>query len=310
MLENAGRGERPTARRQQTVSLVRNIERPSRLTPLGFSLRIAVAMVKVSAVDKLNDYYATFEFEVDLASSAKPGQVVLTTIGDAQPMPCPITRVSLENQSITVLAPWRGADDDPEVELTGPFGGNTTDKASRVLCVAEGTGVGALVSRLEAYKAREAYTIVVADYRSAAHMYWRDLLDGLSDELYIVTDDGSFGIKGPTRETVKAICENVPEIERIVAIGSIPLMKACKRIAESAELPLTVGLAAVADPATAAVEAATAASSEPGAATNGPLEGAASADALRAFDWSHTELDGHKTDFDELARKLGLQPGR
>jgi ferredoxin--NADP+ reductase len=261
-------------------------------------------MGKVAAVDKLNDYYTTFEVETDLASQAAPGQIVLATADAAPPMPCPITGVATEKQSMTILAAWGGGDatEDLQLELSGPFGGHMPDKASRIVCVAEGIGVGAMVSRLEAYKAREAYTIVVAAYHSAAHMYWRDLLDGLSDELYIVTEDGSFGIKGPTRDTVKAICDNVPDIERIVAIGSIRMLKACARIAENTELPLTVGLAAIADPANTA---------EPDApADHSATEGTATADALREFDWSRTELDGHKTDFDELARKLGLQTAR
>lgn len=266
-------------------------------------------MYKVAALEKLNDHYTTFEVEAgDLSGRATPGQIVLAAIGGSRPLPCPITAVSADRKSITLLAAWQGPGDaaDLQIELDGPFGGNTEDRASRVLCVAEGIGVGALVSRLEAYKARDTYAIVVAAYGSAAHIYWRDLIDGLSDELYIVTEDGSFGIKGPVRDTVKAICENVPDIERVVAVGSIPLLKACARIAETAELPLTVGLAAVVDPVTAV---AAAAATAPGV-VNDATEGAAPDDALREFDWTRSELDGHKTDFDELTRRLGLQPAK
>lgn len=252
-------------------------------------------MAKITSAEKLNNHYATYEIEVgELATQAAPGQIVLAAIGESPLLPSPVISVSEEKQSLTILGLTHDApgDTDPTslpVALEGPFGGHVPDTASRVLCVAEGLGVGCLVSRLETYKARDAYTIVVAGYGSAAHMYWRDLLDGLSDELYIVTNDGSFGIKGPTRDTVKGICENVPDIERVVAIASITLLKACARISETAGLPLQVGLAAVADP------------NVHGGVV---VEGA----ALREFDWTRSERDGHKTDFDEMIRKLGLQP--
>lgn len=251
-------------------------------------------MSRILSTEKLNSHYAAWELEApDIASRATVGQIVLASFGDMAMLPLPVTSVDAAKGTLNVLgaAPHNGSDPTTlPVELRGPFGNVTSDNANRVLCVTQGLGAGAMISRLEAYKARDAYTIVVAGYSTAGHIFWRELLDGLSDELYIVTEDGSYGIKGPIRDTVKAICQNVVEIDRIVAVGSLGLLKSCAKIADSVELPLQISLAAVADPNTE--------------------DAVPESDALAQFDWSRTEMDGHKANFDELKKQLGLYPAK
>jgi ferredoxin--NADP+ reductase len=247
-------------------------------------------MPKITAAERLNDHYAIYEIDAsDVASQASPGQIVLGSIGENSPtLPLPITAFDPERGTISLLA-QTVADTDLEqtpVDVRGPFGGDSTAATNRVLCVTEGIGLGALLPRLQAYKSKNVYTIVVAGYHSAAHVFWRDRLDPLADELYIVTEDGSFGIKGPIRDTVKGICQHVPDIERIIAVGPLPMLKSCAKVATSVQIPISVSLAAAVEPG----------------------NGTTPTEALVAYDWNNTELDGLKTDFDELSRTLGLHP--
>jgi ferredoxin--NADP+ reductase len=118
-------------------------------------------------------------------------------------------------------------------------------------------------------------------------------LNDLSDELYVVTDDGSFGIKGPIRQTLRAICEQSVDIDRVHAAGPLRLLKATADVTQSFEIPATVSLATVFDDAV---------DTEPGDAAR-PVP----AVPAESIDWENSiDVDAQSIDFESLARKLGI----
>jgi ferredoxin--NADP+ reductase len=181
-----------------------------------------------------------------------------------------------------------------EIDVTGPYGRRKpADQASKVLFLAEGLGVGALLPRIRESKESGAYTMVIAGYPSRADLFWVERLNDLSDELYVVTDDGSFGIKGPIRQTLRAICEQVADIDRVHAAGPLRLLKATADVTQSFEIPATVTLAAVFDDAVD-----TAAGDDALPVTAVPAE---------TIDWENSiDVDAQSIDFESLARKLGI----
>ena len=95
------------------------------------------------------------------------------------------------------------------------------------------------------FKALGIYTIVIVGYPSKDLVYWTDRLDPHSDELYVITEDGSYGVKGPVKHTFKAVCQHVADLDQILAVGPLGLLKACSDIARNHELSIRLNLGAV-----------------------------------------------------------------
>lgn len=255
-------------------------------------------MTRIVSTTRLNDRLSVCEVEApDVVSSAEPGQIVLTRIArDAGWVPKPIVDVRREAGTMTLF--FSNAVDvsapDREPEIKGPFGTHRAwNQGSKALFAFEGDGLGAVLGPLRASRAAGIYTMVIAGYRSQSDVFWADRIDELSDELYVVTEDGTFGIKGPIRHTLRAVCEQTGDIDRVHAAGSLKFLKTAADVTRNFNIPATVSLAAVFDDAVPPVS--------PDPATEKPVA------ADEAFDWTRAnDLDAHATDFDALARRLGI----
>jgi ferredoxin--NADP+ reductase len=231
----------------------------------------------------------------EIADGAEAGQVVLTRVDPNSPwLPKPLSGVDREKGLITFLSRDENRPKDTEIELSGPFGRlKIADRAGvgKVLFVAEGIGISAIAPLLQKTKENGSYTMIIAGFSSKNDVYWMKRLNESSDELYVVTEDGSYGIKGPVRNTLRAVCEQIADIERVHAAGSLKLLKATADVTRSFSIPATVTLATVFDDA------------DP--FRNG--DGDQARAAVEGVDWNKsTDLDAHDVDFDALARKFGI----
>ena len=172
-----------------------------------------------------------------------------------------------------------------------------------MLFVGEEDGLGAILAPLREFKANGGYVTVIAGFRSKSEVFWVDRLDEHSDELYVVTEDGSYGIKGPLRQTLRAVCESAGDIDRVHAAGSLKLLRTTVDVTRSFNIPTTVSLAAVFDDAVPPVpQDATSGNAAIGSPATGNTTGAED-----AFDWAGAnDIDAHTIDFDVLARRLGI----
>jgi len=235
----------------------------------------------------------------EIAGGAEAGQIVLTRFDRGSPWrPKVLAGVDREKGLLTVLSRDESRPGDTEVELSGPFGrSRISDKTGKVLFVADGLGVGAVLPFLRECKEKGCYTMVIAGFSSKNDVFWIQRLNEWSDELYVVTDDGSYGIKGPVRQTLRAVCEQTGDIDRVHAAGSLKLLKAAADVTRSFSIPATASLVSVFDDA----DTATVDTGEENAV---PV-------AIEGLDWERSgDLDAHDIDFDSLARKLGLSTAK
>ena len=256
-------------------------------------------MSRIIASERLNSHWTAYTVEApDVALAAEPGHLVMARFKVApheQTLFTPHPIIESDSAEGTIVIVGRGLpglEGSPaaSVEITGRAGASIfVPQSVRVLCAAESLGGAALLPRLHAYKKAGCYTVVIAGYASKDMIFWRDRLDALSDEFYLVTEDGSYGIKGPMKYTVKAICENASEIERVVAVGPLPFLKSVADVTQRYDIPTWVSLAAVVE-------------SEDQMVTRGG-EG-----TQKSYDWSRVaDIDAATINFDSLTQKLGLQ---
>ena len=66
-----------------------------------------------------------------------------------------------------------------------------------------------------------------------------------SDELHIVTDDGTEGVHGFVTDVLSNLLKNNVHIDKVIAIGPLPMMKAVCKVTKPCNIPTTVSLNAI-----------------------------------------------------------------
>ena len=112
--------------------------------------------------------------------------------------------------------------------ILGPLGRPThIAKVGTVVCVGGGIGVAPLYPIVKAYKEAGNKVIVIIGARNKELVIFEEEMRAASDELIVVTDDGSYGRKGLVTEPLKELCESATPPSEAVAIGPPIMMKFC-----------------------------------------------------------------------------------
>lgn len=175
----------------------------------------------------------------DIARNRKAGQFVLVQLDTeyGERIPLTIADANADEGWIALVFQAVGAttlklsckkEGDELAALLGPLGNPThIEKVGTVVCVGGGIGVAPLHPIVQAYKAAGNKVIVIMGARNKDLLIFEDEMRALADELYIMTDDGSAGTKGLVTEPLKALCEQNPKPDEVVAIGPPIMMKFC-----------------------------------------------------------------------------------
>jgi ferredoxin--NADP+ reductase len=173
----------------------------------------------------------------EVAKKARAGQFVIVRI-DEKGERIPLTFADWDSQkgTVTIIFMEAGATTCRLARLTagesienfvGPLGIPThIEKLGTVVCVGGGIGVAPITPIAAALKKAGNKVISIMGSRTKSLLFWEDKLREASDELIVTTDDGSYGRKALVTEPLKEILSS-QKVERVFAIGPIPMMKFC-----------------------------------------------------------------------------------
>jgi homotetrameric NADPH-dependent glutamate synthase len=117
------------------------------------------------------------------------------------------------------------------LDFIGPLGvASHLEKKKKAVLVGGGLGVAPVFPQLRRHKELGSYTISVIGFRSKDLMFWDDRFSQYSDEFRVATDDGSFGAKGFVTVVLDQVLKEHHDIEEVIAIGPLPMMKACAEL--------------------------------------------------------------------------------
>lgn len=170
------------------------------------------------------------------------GERIPLTIADADPDEGTITMIfQAVGKTTQTLATYEVGD---EVEaILGPLGRATEiENYGHVVCVAGGIGAAPLYPIAQAMKEAGNRLTVILGARSKELMILEEEMGALSDELIIVTDDGSHGRKALVTEPLKELCEAPRKPDLAVAIGPPVMMKFAAATTEPYKVPTIVSL--------------------------------------------------------------------
>ena len=243
-----------------------------------------------------------FEIEVEaplIARSRKAGHFVIVRV-DAHGERIPLTIADSDNEkgSITLVVQRVGvssaklcalSEGDTIADIVGPLGKATKiEKFGTVVCACGGVGAAPMLPIARAMREAGNKVIVVLAARTKQLIILEEQLREVSDELVLMTDDGSYGNKGLVTNGVEMVIGR-EKVDRCITIGPAIMMKFVALLTKKYEIPTEASLNTI------------------------MVDGTGMCGACRVTVDGKTrfvcvdgpEFDAHKVDFDEMLRRAG-----
>ncbi len=199
----------------------------------------------------------TFLWDVeapDVARAARPGHFVMARIDEhGERIPLTVADFDVSRGTVTVVIQAVGKtthemmglkEGDAILDFIGPLGlpSHIQKLDGTVVLVGGGLGVAPIYPQLREYKNMGNRTVSIVGFRTRDLVFWEEQFRAVSDELIVTTDDGSYGRKGFVTHALAEVLAREPNIREVVAIGPIPMMKACSETTRPFGIPTIVSL--------------------------------------------------------------------
>ncbi len=256
-------------------------------------------MNKIIAKEYLSERVVRFEVEAPLiAKSRRAGHFVIVRVGKkGERVPYTIASADVERGTITLVVQRVGKSSeklcglevgDYITDMVGPLGKATDiEKFGTVLCAGGGVGVAPMLPILEAMKQAGNRVISVIAARTKGLVILEEQVREHSDEVMIMTDDGSYGKKGLITAGVEEVIKR-EKVDRCITIGPAVMMKFVAELTKKYGVPTVASLNTI------------------------MVDGTGMCGACRVSVGGQTrfvcidgpEFDAHQVDFDEMLMRL------
>lgn len=211
-------------------------------------------MNKIVLKKQLSEKVFLFEIEAPLiAKSRKAGNFIIVRVGEnGERVPLTIADASIERGTITIVVQKVGLSSTKLCDLNegeyitdvvGPLGNPThIENFGTVVCAGGGVGVAPMLPIIRALKAAGNRVLSVIAGRSKELVILEDEVRQSSDELIIMTDDGSYGEKGVVTVGIEKFITQEEHVDKVFAIGPPIMMKFCCLMAQKYNVPVEVSL--------------------------------------------------------------------
>ncbi|MBQ9559890.1 MAG: bifunctional dihydroorotate dehydrogenase B NAD binding subunit/NADPH-dependent glutamate synthase [Bacteroidaceae bacterium] len=243
-----------------------------------------------------------FKLEVEaplIAKARRAGHFVIVRVGQqGERIPLTIAGSDPDKGTITLVIQTVGAstsklcalqEGDYITDVVGPLGRAThIERFGTVVCAGGGVGVAPMLPIIQALKQAGNRVVSVLAGRSKDLIILEDEVRKSSDEVIIMTDDGSYGQKGVVTVGIEQVIQR-ERVDKVFAIGPAIMMKFCCLLTKKYDIPTDVSLNTI------------------------MVDGTGMCGACRISVGGKTkfvcvdgpEFDGHQVDFDEMLRRAG-----
>lgn len=254
---------------------------------------------KIIEKEHFSENIVKLEVEAPLiARSRRPGHFVIVRTGNGgERIPLTIADADLKKGSITLVVQAVGESTrkicalEPKeclTDIVGPLGQAThIEKVGTVVCCGGGVGVAPLLPIVKAMKEADNRVVSILAARTSELIILEKEVAEYSDEVIIMTDDGSKGQKGLVTAGLEDVIAR-EKVDQVVAIGPAVMMKFVALTTRKYEIPTMVSLNTI------------------------MVDGTGMCGACRVTVDGKTkfvcidgpEFDAHKVDFDEMMMRL------
>lgn len=171
----------------------------------------------------------------EIAKSRKAGHFIILRVGTkGERIPLTIVGSDTERGTITIIVQKMGVSSmklvnlevgDYITDVVGPLGNAThIEKVGTILAAGGGVGVAPMLPIVEAFKKAGNKVITVLAARTKELVILEEQIREFSDEVIIMTDDGSYGKKGLVTHGMEEIIKR-EKIDLAVTVGPAIMMK-------------------------------------------------------------------------------------
>ncbi len=256
-------------------------------------------MNKIISKEQFSEKVFRFEVEAPLiARSRRAGHFVIVRVGETgERMPLTIAAADKEHGTISLVVQNVGLSSqklcaleagDYITDVVGPLGRAThIENFGTVVCAGGGVGVAPMLPIVQALKAAGNRVVTVLAARTKELIILEKEMRSSSDEVIIMTDDGSYGDKGLVTEAIERVIKR-EKVDKCFAIGPAIMMKFVCLLTQKYQISTDVSLNTI------------------------MVDGTGMCGACRISVGGQTkfvcvdgpEFDGHQVDFDEMLKRL------
>ena len=211
-------------------------------------------MYKVVRKKELNPTVTQMEIEAPLvAAKGKPGQFIILRVDeDGERIPLTIAGVNAADGTVKIIFQIVGAttkklneknEGDYIQDFVGPLGKAThTDGIKRVCIVGGGVGCAIAMPVAEEFHRLGASVTSIIGFRDKNLVILEDEFRACSDNLILMTDDGSYGRHGNVTLPLKELLEAGEKFDMIITIGPLIMMKFVTLTAKPFDVPVIASM--------------------------------------------------------------------
>ena len=257
-------------------------------------------MNKIISKEHFSENVVKLEIEAPLiAKSRRAGHFVIIRVGEkGERIPLTIAGSDIEKGTITLVVQKMGVSStklcnlnvgDEVTDIVGPLGKAThIENFGTVVCACGGVGTAPMLPIVEALKKAGNKVISVLAARTKDLIILEEEMRKFSDEVIIMTDDGSYGTQGLVTNGVESVI-NREKVDMCVTIGPAIMMKFVSLLTKKYEIPTVASLNTI------------------------MVDGTGMCGACRVTVGGETkfvcvdgpEFDAHQVNFDEMMMRLG-----
>ncbi len=211
-------------------------------------------MYKILKKKPLNPTVTLMEIEAPfVAAKAEPGQFIILRVDDrGERIPLTVAGYDRERGTVTIIFQIVGAttellnhkeEGDYLADFVGPLGKKTELDGLKKVCIVGG-GVGCAIALPIARKLHEMGCQVtsVIGFRTKDLLILEDEFRAVSQSLYVMTDDGSYGEKGNVCAPLNQMFAAGERFDEVITIGPLIMMKFVVEAVRPYGIPCTVSM--------------------------------------------------------------------
>ncbi|MBN1819198.1 MAG: sulfide/dihydroorotate dehydrogenase-like FAD/NAD-binding protein [Prolixibacteraceae bacterium] len=257
-------------------------------------------MNKILQKERFSDKVYRFVVEAPMiAKSRKPGHFIILRVDEkGERIPLTIAAADEKAGTITLVVQNVGVTSaklcnmeagETLTDLVGPLGKAThISKVGTVLACGGGVGIAPLLPIVEGFKKAGNKVISVLAARNKDLIILEKEIRQWSDEVIVMTDDGSYGNKGLVTQGAEEVI-NREKVDECIAIGPAVMMKFTSLLTKKYNIPTQASLNSI------------------------MVDGTGMCGACRVTVGGRTyftcvdgpEFNAHEIDFDEMIKRLG-----
>ena len=222
-------------------------------------------MYPIVRKEKLQDNIVLMDIKAPrVAKECLPGQFIIAKTDEiGERIPLTICDYDREKETITIVVQTIGAgtqrmmdleEGDSLQDFVGPLGCPSElcleenleeTKKKKIVFIAGGLGTAPVYPQVKWLKEHGVESDVIIGYRSKDLLFFEQEMKSVAANLYVATDDGSYGFHGNGCQQLQALVDGGKEYDQCVAIGPMIMMKFVTLLTKELNIPTIVSMSPI-----------------------------------------------------------------